>query len=154
MSSKVVQKDMWGTRKNKPVEEHEYDEYDEPEYVGRDHKKGDIYKSHRECYKIALEKAYNDRIYCDCRFEFKDKLKELGFRWEPLIKKWYIPVDEFNLFIYKKTRVLWFSRSTSAGMYTCYFVNYIDLLDENKQLLEKPKLNKQPIKSSEPDFLD
>ena len=150
MSSKV-QKDMWGTRKNKPVEE---DESDAPEYVGRDHKKGDIYKSHRECYKIALEKAYNDRIYCDCRFEFKDKLKELGFRWEPLIKKWYIPVDEFNLFIYKKTRVLWFSRSTTAGMYTCYFVNYIDLLDENKQLLEKPKLNKQPIKSSEPDFLD
>jgi hypothetical protein len=154
MSSKV-QKDMWGTRKNKPAPV-EYDEYDEPEYVGRDHKKGDIYKSHRDCYKIALEKAYNDRIYCHCRFEFKDKLKELGFRWEPLIKKWYIPVDEFNLFIYKKTRVLWFSRSTSAGMYTCYLMDYVDLQDEQKQLLEnkQPKLNKQPIKSSEPDFLD
>jgi hypothetical protein len=153
MSSKV-QKDMWGTRKNKPTPVEE-DEYDETEYVGHNHKTGDIYKSHRDCYKIALEKAYNDRIYCNCRFEFKDKLKELGFRWEPLIKKWYIPVDEFNLFIYKKTRVLWFARSTSAEMYIRYLMDYVDIKDEQKQLLEnkQPKLSKQP-KSSEPDFID
>ena len=158
MFSKVV-KDV--SRKNKPLPVAvDDDEYDELEYSGREGKK-DIYRSYRDNFKIVAENAeniYNDKIYCECRFEFKDKLKELGFRWEPLIKKWYLPVEDFNVFIYKKTRVLRFSRSTSAGMYNGYFVIY-GIYEGDRELLEekpKPKASepKPKAKASEPDFID
>ena len=99
MFSKVV-KDISRKNKSLPVAV-EDDEYDELEYFGREDGK-DIYRSYRDNFKIVAgdeENIYNDKIYCECRFEFKDKLKQLGFRWEPLIKKWYLPINVNNTYI-------------------------------------------------------
>lgn len=63
-------------------------------------------------------------IRCQCIFEFKDKLKELGFKWDPETKLWYINKDKFTFEIFKETKKVRFSNNTSAGILNYYYVHY------------------------------
>ncbi len=89
-----------------------------------------------------LDAKHNDNIYCRCKYEWKDNLKKLGFKWKAEIKKWYIPVDKFTKELYEKTQVTKFINYTSprgTWMGTCYKYVFYFLSQEEKEILDNYK---------------
>ena len=70
------------------------------------------------------EKEKDKRIYLSVPYKQKDEAKKLGARWDPIVKKWYIP---------SSVRV---------------DVSINDPLDENKKALSSIPQLKQYIKFS------
>ena len=74
-----------------------------------------------------LDAKHNDNIYCRCKYEWKDNLKKLGFKWKAEIKKWYIPIDKFTKELYEKTQVTKFinyndERNNDGNMFPICFL--------------------------------
>lgn len=55
-------------------------------------------------YEWVQRQAVNGLIYCECEYEYRDKIKVHGFRWSPELKMWYIPLSRFTPLAYQATR--------------------------------------------------
>ena len=100
------------------------------------------YKKYEDVLKHCV---IGDNIYCYCVYEWKEKIKALGFKWNNEAKLWYVPKDKFTKEIFEKTQVVRFSNSTSVGTFKYYYVNYA-LYDENKEELKKSIKSKNKFK--------
>jgi hypothetical protein len=99
--------------------------------------------------------TFNNKLYCHCVFEFKDKLKNLGFKWDNVVKKWYIEKNKFTLDIYEKSSEIRFTTYTTIGPCHYYYVFYQEknkiqeIYDEQKKdfkpIKKTPKYNEQVV---------
>lgn len=81
--------------------------------------------------KASKEYVYNNNNYIYCPYEYKDKVKELGFMWDKNLKLWYIPNKLFTEEVYTKTREKRYPDSKTGKEY--YFVNYMNANDISKR---------------------
>ena len=65
--------------------------------------------------------------YLDCPFDEKDECKKLGAKWDPSVKKWYVP-DGLDIQLFAK----WFEDG-----------NRLNLKEEKKTIEKIPEKNKQ-----------
>ncbi len=82
-----------------------------------------------------LCKQSGDRIYCHCVYEWKDNLKELGFKWDPDYKLWYISKDVCTDEIYQKTKTPRFVGKVKNYFYVHYYTKDM-LVDRKKRVNE------------------
>ena len=76
-------------------------------------------------YNRLLKKSVDDNIYCFCWYEGRHIPKQLGFKWNPNLKLWFIPKKDFTLKIYENSLVVRYTSHTSIGNPNYYYVNYI-----------------------------
>ncbi len=48
-----------------------------------------------------------NHIYCVCEYEFKYVPRKLGFEWDSKLKYWYIPVKNFNFYLFAKSKKIY-----------------------------------------------
>lgn len=74
-----------------------------------------------------LSNIGNYMKYLDCPFDEKDECKKLGAKWDPSVKKWYVP-DGLDIQLFAK----WFEDG-----------NRLNLKEEKKTIEKIPEKNKQ-----------
>jgi hypothetical protein len=57
-----------------------------------------------ETFENAKNNAIDGKIYCHCIYEYKDSIKQLGFKWNAYLKLWYIPAIKFTQDLYDKAK--------------------------------------------------
>ena len=62
-------------------------------------------------------------------------LKVLGFKWDPIIKSWYIDKNKFTKDIYEKSKKVRYANNTSIGTVYYYYVYYKIYNEEGKYLI-------------------
>lgn len=100
-----------------------------------------------EEYSCVAAQVKNERIYCHCVFEFKNELKKLGFKWDPINKLWYIEKNKFTEDVFNRSMKVRFANRTTIGLLKYYYVFY-KRLDELADLKENvaEKIQKKPVK--------
>ena len=92
---------------------------------------------------------FKDKIFCHCVYEFNDKLKKIGFKWDASFKLWHINYDRLTYDSYIKTRVIRFTNYTTIGILN-YFYVYYKSKDVMNNLIEEMKINKLREDEEEP----
>jgi len=83
--------------------------------------------SNNQEFKKLNENLYDFKLYCSCSFKDKEQLKNLGFRWSPDVKLWYIqPIEYKNI--------------KSSHGYKCEYIYNFDELKYN-ELIKIKSLN-------------
>ena len=57
-----------------------------------------------DTYEKVIKEAYNGNIYCTCEYTWKEHAKHYGFKWDPDRKLWYIALDKFTDYTFKKSQ--------------------------------------------------
>jgi len=107
-----------------------------------------------ESYEKVMKESVNGKIYCHCVYQWKDKLKALGFKWDGSTKLWWIPKDKLTREIYDNTCTVRYSNKTSIGRLDYYYVHYIGGADavalaKNTVAMEQPEAPKKKINNKE-----
>ena len=87
-------------------------------------------------YNFYKSQEVDGKVYCHCVYEYKDKLKQLGFRWEQEVKLWYILEKKFTYDIFKQSQEIRYSNETTTGKIDYYYVYYKtkdDVINNRKQ---------------------
>lgn len=93
-------------------------------------------KDEPETFEDVNKNAFKNFIYCHCVFEWKDNLKQLGFKWDPDLKLWRIAKHLFTQDIYNKSRAIRFEKPEKKY----YFVHYYSvsgIKKKQKEILER-----------------
>jgi hypothetical protein len=77
-----------------------------------------------EVYEDVKTQVYNGNIYCFCRFERKDIVKNLGFKFDGDLKLWYLPANKLTKDIFEATQIIRFRNFTTVGPLNYYHVYY------------------------------
>lgn len=95
-------------------------------------------------FELIQQQELNGKIYCHCVYEYKDKLKNLGFKFDPQFKKWWIQKEKFTEDIFNRSQTIRFYRKASGGTHLrYYYVYYI----EKKELIKN-------LEDNEGDFIE
>ena len=85
-----------------------------------------------QSYEFTRDKCcVNGGYYCYCVYEWKDNLKKLGFKWDPPVRRWYIPKQKFHKELYYATQEIRYVSHTTGGTMYYYFVYYVHQLAFN-----------------------
>ena len=79
----------------------------------------------KKIYNNIIKSSPGANIYCHCVYEGRDIPKNLGFKWNPNLKVWYMPKKDFTYEIYKNSQVVRYRNYTKIGPLDYYYVHYI-----------------------------
>ena len=85
-----------------------------------------------EDYENVKKQVFNGNIYCFCRYERKDIVKNLGFKFDGDLKLWYLPEKNFSKQIFEASRIIRFENNTTVGVLK-YFHVYYKTINEIKK---------------------